>query len=167
MCIGSQTLHCRTVFQNRQDKTPKASPNKPNHSIHHNPGKQASCHSSNLLRYIRSLDWARIISLTSTTASTTPLQDLPPPLPLLLLQDVPCPDVKAVPVLPCLCPPRGLQTFTSKSPCPSRHARKRPLTFTIKSVTSQDMLASAPSTFTRKSSHLSRCACKCTIDIHS
>ena len=26
MCIGSRTPHCRTVFQNRQDKTPKASP---------------------------------------------------------------------------------------------------------------------------------------------
>ena len=26
MCIGSRTPHCRTVFQNWQDKTPKASP---------------------------------------------------------------------------------------------------------------------------------------------
>ena len=46
-----------------------------------------------------SLYWAQIISLISAAASTTPLQDLPPPLPLLL--DVPCPDVEADPVLLC------------------------------------------------------------------
>ena len=50
-----------------------------------------------------------------------------PPLPLLLLLDVPCSNVEADPVLPCLCPPRGLQTFT----------RKWPLTFTLKSDISQ------------------------------
>ena len=61
-----------------------------------------------------SLDLAQIISLISAAASTTPLQDLPPPLPLLLLLDVPCPDIEADLVLPCLYPPRGLQTFTRK-----------------------------------------------------
>ena len=81
-------------------------------SVHNNPGKQPSCHSSNLLRYIRSLDRAQIMS--HLAASTTPLQDLPPRLPLLLLLDVLCPDVEADPVLPCLCPPRELQTFTRK-----------------------------------------------------
>ena len=30
-------------------------------SVFHNPGKQPSCHSSNLLRYLRSIDWAQII----------------------------------------------------------------------------------------------------------
>ena len=84
-------------------------------SVLHNPGKQPSCHSSNLLRYLRSLDWAQIISLISAATSTPPLQDLPPPLPLLLLLDVTFPDVEAVPVSPCLCPPRGLQTFTRRS----------------------------------------------------
>ena len=62
---------------------------------------------------------------------------------------IPSPDFEAVPVSPCLCPPRGLQTFT------------------LKSVTSQGVLASAPLTFTHKSPHLSRRACNCTIDFHS
>ena len=62
------------------------------------PGKQPSCHSSNLLRYLRSLDWAQLFSLVSTASSTPLLQELTPPLPLLLLLDVPCPDVEAVPV---------------------------------------------------------------------
>ena len=55
-----------------------------------------NCQSSNLLGYIRSLEWARIISLTSAAASTTPPQDLPSPPPLLLLLDVPCPDLKSL-----------------------------------------------------------------------
>ena len=42
-----------------------------------------------------------------------------------------------------------------------------PVTFTLKSVTSQDLLASAPLTFTHKSPHLSRHAHKCTSDFHS
>ena len=114
-------------------------------SVHHNSENQPSCHSSNLLRYIRSLDWAKIISLISAAASTTPLQNLPPPLPLLLLLDVPFPDVEADPMLPCLCPPRGLQMFT----------RKWPLTFTLKSVISQ-RACECTIDFLRKSPHLSR-----------
>ena len=55
-----------------------------------------------------------------TNYSVSPLQDLPPPLPLLLLLDVPCPDIEAVLVSPCLCPPRGLQTLTRKSTAPPR-----------------------------------------------
>ena len=30
-------------------------------SVLHNPGKHPSCHSSNLLRYLRSIEWAQII----------------------------------------------------------------------------------------------------------
>ena len=103
-------------------------------------GKQTICHSSNLLRYMRSLRWAQIISLTSAAITTTSLQDLPPPLPLLLLLDVPCLDFEAVPVSPYSCPPRGPQTFTSKS------------------LTSQNVLTSAPLTFSQVKLPLKTCS---------
>ena len=102
------------------------------------------------MRYIKTLNPAILFSLVSAASSTPPLQDLPPPLPLLLLLDVPCPDVKAVPVSPCLCPPRGLKTFTHKlTALPRLCLPNRLLTFTLKST--QDVLASAPLTFTRTS----------------
>ena len=100
---------------------------------------------------MRSLRWAQIISLISAATSTTSLQDLLPPLSLLLLLDVPCPDFEAVPVSPCLCPPRGPLTFTLKSLASQNVLRSAPLTFTLKSVASQDVLTSAPLTFTLKS----------------
>ena len=113
-------------------------------------GMHHFCHTSNSMRYINPLNLARLFSLISAATPTPPLQDLPPPLPLLLLLDVPCPDVKVVPVSPCLCPPRGLQTFTRKSTAPPSSCLPNTLlTFTRKST--QDVLASAPLTFTHKS----------------
>ena len=81
-------------------------------------GMHYFCHTSNSMRYINPLNRARLFSLVSAASSTPPLQDLPPPLPLLLLLDVPFPDFEAVPVSPCLCPPRGLQTFTKRVTLP-------------------------------------------------
>ena len=49
------------------------------------------CHASNSRRYIKPLDLARLFSLNSALASTTPLQDWPPPSPPLLLLEVSCP----------------------------------------------------------------------------
>ena len=49
------------------------------------------CHASNSRRYIKPLYLARLFSLNSALASTTPLQDWPPPSPLLLLLEVSCP----------------------------------------------------------------------------
>ena len=124
-------------------------------------------HTSNPIRYINTLIPAKLFSLVSATSSTPPLQDLPPPLPLLLLLDAPCPDVEAVPVSPCLCPPRGLKTFTRKSTARPRLCLKNGLlTFTFKST--QDVLASAPQTFTRKSTTPPRlCLPIVTFDFHS
>ena len=108
------------------------------------------CHTSNPMRYKNILNPARLFSLVSAASSTPPLQDLPPPLPLLLLLDVPRPDVEDVPVSPCLCPPRGLKTFACKLTARSRLCSpNRLLTFTRKST--QDVLASASLTFTHKS----------------
>ena len=118
-------------------------------SIHHNPGKQPNCHASNLLGYIRSLEWARIISLTSAPASTTSLQDLPPPLPLLLLLDVPCPDFEAVPVSPA---------------CVHQEDSRLSLT---SHFTYQERVCKCTVDFHSLSSHLSRRARKCTIDFCS
>ena len=42
-------------------------------------------------RYIKPLGLARLFSLNSALASTTPLQDWPPPSPLHLLLEVSCP----------------------------------------------------------------------------
>ena len=120
-------------------------------SVHHSPGKQPDCHYSNLLRYIRSLEWAKLFSLISAATSTTPLQDLPLPLPLLLLLEVPCPDFERLFLLsPCVCPPGGPLTFTHKSSHLSRHAYKCTIDFHSQvNTTSQEH------------------ACKCTIDFHS
>ena len=110
------------------------------------------CHTSNPMRYINTLFPANSFSLVSAASSTPPLQDLPSPPPLMLL-DVPCSDVKAVPVSPCLCPRIGLKTFTCKSTALPRLCLPNGLlTFTRKST--QDVLASALPTFTRKSTAL-------------
>ena len=138
--------------------------------------------------YIRSLDLAKIISLTSAAASTTPLQDLPSPPPLLLLLGVPYPDLKSL----FLCRlarvyQEDRSSFTRKSTSPLKNVlAKAPLTFTHKSTHSQDrackcsfdfhsqvtspfknVLASALLTFTHKSTHSQDSACKCTFDFHS
>ena len=115
--------------------------------------KQPNCHSSNLLvlGYIRSLEWARIITLTSAAASTTPLQDLPSPPHLLLLLDVPCPDLKSL--FQCRLArvhQDDCSSFTRKSTSPLKN-----------------VLANAPLTFTRKSTYSQERACKCSFDFHS
>ena len=71
------------------------------------------CHASNSRRYIKPLDLARSISLYSALALTTPLQDWPPPSPLLL--EVACP-VDCCPGVTCSCPISGPLTCTLKSP---------------------------------------------------
>ena len=101
--------------------------------------------------YIRSLDWAKLIGHTSAAASTTPLQDLPSPPPLLLLLDVPFPDLKSL----ILCHlgrvhQEDRSSFTRKS------------TSLLKNV-----LAKALLSFTRKSTHFQDRACKCTFNFHS
>ena len=57
---------------------------------------------------------------------------------------------KPVPVSPCSCPPRGHSSFTRKSTSPLKN-----------------VLANAPLTFNRKSTHSQERACKCTLDFHS
>ena len=107
-------------------------------------------HTSNPIRYRNTLNPAKSFSFVSAASSTPPLEDLPPLLPLLLLLDVPFPDIEAVPMSPCLCPARGLKTLTRKSTALPRLCLPNGLlTFTRK--TTQDVLASAPLTFTRKS----------------
>ena len=111
------------------------------------------CHTPNSMRYTKLLNRARLFSLVSAASSTPPLQGLP--LPLLLLLDVTFPDLEAVPVSPCLCPPRGLKTFTRKlTALPRLCLPNALLPFTRKST--RDVLASAPLTFTRKSTQVSR-----------
>ena len=129
-------------------------------------GMRCFCHTSNPMRYINTLIPAKLFSLVSAASSAPPLQDLPSSLPVLLL-DVPCPDVEAVSVSPCFCPPRGLKTFTRKSTALPRLCLPNGLlTFTRKST--QDVLASAPPTFTRKSSTPPRlCLPIVTFDFHS
>ena len=113
--------------------------------------KQPKCHYSNLLGHIWSLEWVKFISLTSADTSTTPLQDLPSPPPLLQLLDVPCPNLKSL----FLCHLARVHQedhsfFTRKSASPFKNVlSKAPLTFTRKSTLSQDR------------------ACKCTFDFHS
>ena len=63
-------------------------------TVYYDPDKQPNFLSFNLLGYIWSLKWAKLSSLTSAPASTTPLQDLLPPLPPMLFLYVPCPDFK-------------------------------------------------------------------------
>ena len=118
-----------------------------------NPGKQPNCRSSNLLGYIRSLEWAKSICLTPAAASTTPLQDLPSPPLLLLLLDVPFPDLKSL-FLHRLAPvhQEDRSSFTRKSTHSQERACK--CTFDFHSqVTSplKNVLASALLTFTHKS----------------
>ena len=126
------------------------------------------CLTSNHMRYINTLISAKLFSLVSAASSTPPL----------LLLDVPFLDVEAVPVSPCLCPPRGLKTFTHKSTALPRLCLPNGLlTFTHKST--QDVLASAPPTFTRKSTALPRLCLppvtlllltsqhKCAIQVHT
>ena len=73
----------------------------------------------------------------------------------------------------CSCVTRLLSTkrtadFHSQVTSPTKNVLASALlTSTPCQVTSQDVLASAPLTFTHKSTHLSRHACKCTIDFHS
>ena len=93
----------------------------------------------------------QMIGLTSAATSTTPLQDLPSPPPLLLLLHVPFPDLKSL----FLCRlarvhQEDRSSFTHKSASPLKNVlAKAPLTFTSKSTLSQDR------------------ACKCTFDSHS
>ena len=119
------------------------------------------------MRYKNTLNPARLFSIVSAAFSTPPLQYLPPPLPLLLLLNVPFPNVEGVPVSSCLCPPRGLKTFTSKSTAlPRLCSPNGLLNFTRKST--QDVLANAPLTFTRKSTAPPRlCLPIVTFDFHS
>ena len=88
---------------------------------------------------------------TSAAASTTPLQDLPSPPPLLLLLDVPFPDLKNL-FLCCLARvhQEDRNSFTRKSTSPLKN-----------------VLAKALLTFTRKSTHSQERACKCTFDFYS
>ena len=79
----------------------------------------------------------QIISLTPAAASTTPLKDLPSPPPLLLLLDLPCPDLKSL----FLCRLARVHQ-EDRSSC------TRKSTSTLKQV-----LANAPLTFTCKSPH--------------
>ena len=120
----------------------------------------------------------QIISLTSAATSTTPLEDLPSPPPLLLLLDVPCPDLKSL----FLChlarvhqEDRSSFTHSQVSFTSQEWARQSTFDFHsqvntlwrsclqvlfLLSLASQHslkiVLASAPMTFTRKSLHLSR-----------
>ena len=137
--------------------------------------------------YIRSLEWARIISLTSAAASTTPLQDLPSPPPLLLLLDIPWPDLKSLFLFHLArVHQEDCSSFTHKPTSPlknvlanARLTRKltsplknvlasAPLTFTCKSTSPlKNVLANAPLTFTHKSTHSQERAFKCTFDFQS
>ena len=103
---------------------------------------------------IVSLECTKIISLTSATASTTPLKDLPSPPPLLLLLDVPGPDLKSL--FWCRLArvhQEDRSSFTCKSTSPLK-IRLTKCTFDFHSeVTSplKNVLASALLTFTHKS----------------
>ena len=123
--------------------------------------------------YIRSLEWAKLFSLTSAVTSTTPLQDLPSPPPLLLLLDVPFPDLKNL----FLCRlarvhQEDRSSFTRKSSslsrtCLPKHSRlsitsqlalkivlaSALLTFPQVTSPLKNVLANALVTFTRKSFH--------------
>ena len=81
--------------------------------------------------------------------------------------DVPCPEFEAVPVSPCLCPPRRLQTFTRKSPCLSRPARKCTVDFHSQASHLSRRARKCIVEFHSQVSHLSRRACKFTVDFHS
>ena len=71
----------------------------------------------------------QIISLTSAASSTTPLQDLPPPLPLLLLLDVPCPDFRGCSCVTLLVSTKRTADFHSQVTRLSRRAHKCTIDF--------------------------------------
>ena len=77
------------------------------------------------------------------------------------------PDLEAVPVSPCLCPPRRPQTFTYKSPCLSRRARKCTIDFHSQVSLLSRHARKCTIDVHSQVSHLSRRACKCTVDFHS
>ena len=54
-------------------------------------GMHYFCHTSNSMRYIKTLSRARLFSHRPASTLTTPLQDWSPPSPLLLLLDDQCP----------------------------------------------------------------------------
>ena len=121
--------------------------------------------------YIRILECAKIISLTSAATLATPLQDFPSPPPLLLLLDVPCPDLKSL----FLCHlahvhQEDSSSFTRKSTSPPRSCLPS-ATFDFHSeVTSpvKNLLANALLTLTRKSTSPPRsCLPSVTSDFHS
>ena len=98
-----------------------------------------------------------IISLTSAAASTTPLWDLPSPPPLLLLLDVPCPDLKSLTL-------KRVSQHSQERPCKYTidfHSQVNPLSRTClqmhrwlllaSQLTLKNVLANAPLTFTHKS----------------
>ena len=117
------------------------------------------------MRYINTLTPAKLFSLVSATSSTSPLQDLPSPLPLLLL-DILCPDVEAVPVSPCLCPLRGLKTLTRESTAlPRLHLPNELLTFTHMST--QDVLQVHFRLSLASQLHFQDCARQTDSDFHS
>ena len=58
--------------------------------------------------------------------------------------------------------PASTSTSAATSGCPIPRLQEA-----VPVVTSQDVLANAPLTFTPSQSHLSRCTCKCTIDSYS
>ena len=110
------------------------------------------------------------LNLTPAAASTTPLQDLPSPPPLLLLLDVPCADLKSL--FRCRVArvhQEDHSSCTRKSTSPLKNVlANAPLTFTRKSTSPlKNMLANAPLTFTRKSTHSQASARKCTVDFYS
>ena len=134
------------------------------------------------------MNGAKIISLTSTAALTTLLQDLPSPPPLLLLLDVPCPDLQSL----FLCHlARVDQEDRSSSTRRSTHSQDRAckctldfhseVTSLLKNVLANAVVTStrksasplkivltkALSISTRKSTHSQDRACKCTVYFHS
>ena len=115
-------------------------------------------------------EMGQIIGLTPAAASTTPLQDLPSPPPLLLLLDVPFPDLKSSFLCRiALVHQDDRSSCTRKSTSPLKNVlANAPLTFTRNSTSPlKNMLANAPLTFTRKLSHSQASARKCTVDFHS
>ena len=93
----------------------------------------------------------QIISLTSAAASTTPLEDLPSPPPLLLLLDVPCLNLKSL----FLCRlARVHQEDCSSCTRKSTHSQERACKCTI------DFHSQVNFTSLER-------ACKCTIDFYS
>ena len=93
----------------------------------------------------------QIISLTSAAASTTSLQDLPSPSPLLLLLDVSCQDLKSL--------------FLSRLACVYQEDRS---SCTRKSTHSQERACKCTVDFHLQVNFTSQeRACQCTVDFHS